>query len=155
MPCFNFQKKMILVTPKMTTWSCKSESWKKIIVGMQNGNTEPTSTPKAAHASDPLFLDFKIPNFREALTRERFKAGSFLSSRKWRSCLSMLSRAQPLLQDFDLEATAATAVVTLAKNGDVEDARSVMNLFNLTASFTYSIKHPQQRHVIVSLLCPI
>ena len=116
---------MVPVTPKCTVWSRKSEAGKKLIAGMQNGDTEPTSTPKVVRASDPLFLDHKLPTFRAALTRERANAGSFLSSRKQRSCLSMLANAQPLLQCFDLEATAATTVVTPAKNDDAEDTQSI------------------------------
>ena len=88
-----FSENMVLVIPKCTAWRCM-EVGKKFIAGMQNGDTEPTNVPKAVHASDPLFLDCNLPTFREASTRKRAKAGSFLSSRKQRSCLSMLARAQ-------------------------------------------------------------
>ena len=73
---------MVPVTPKFTTWSCKSEAGKKLIAGIANGDIEPTTAPKVVHGSDPLFLDYGLHAFRAALTRERAKAGSFLASRK-------------------------------------------------------------------------
>ena len=73
---------MVPVTPKCTTWSCKSEAGKKLIAGMQNDDIGPTIAPKVAHGSDPLFLDCALPAFRTALTKEKVKTGSFLSSRK-------------------------------------------------------------------------
>ena len=73
---------MVPVTPKHTTWSCKSEAGKKLIAVTQHGDIELTTTPKVAHGSDPLFLDCALPAFRTALTKEQAKTGSFLSSRK-------------------------------------------------------------------------
>ena len=73
---------MVPLTPKLTTWSCKSEAGKKLIAGIANGDIEPTTPPKVVHGSDPLCLDYGLHTFRAALTRERAKAGSFLTSCK-------------------------------------------------------------------------
>ena len=73
---------MVPVTPKLTTWSCKSEAGKKLVAGIANGDIEPTTTPKVVHGSDPSCLDCGLHAFRAALTRERAKTGSFLASRK-------------------------------------------------------------------------
>ena len=60
-----------------------------------------------------------------------------------------------VLQHFDSEATAATAVGTPAKNYDADDAQSVSTLYNLTTSFTDNINHLQQRCVSVPSFCSI
>ena len=73
---------MVPVTPKLTTWSCKSEAGKKLIAGIANGDIEPTTPPKVVHGSDPLCLDYGLHACRPALTRERAKARSFLTSHK-------------------------------------------------------------------------
>ena len=72
---------MVPVTPKFTAWSCKSEAGKKLIAGIANGDIEPTTPPKVVHGSDPSCLDCGLHAFWPALTRERAKAGSFLTSR--------------------------------------------------------------------------
>ena len=48
---------MVLATPKCTVWIYKSEAGKKLVAGVQNGDAEPTTAPKVARGSDPLFLD--------------------------------------------------------------------------------------------------
>ena len=64
------------------TWRSKSEAGKKIIADTQNGDTDYTSPPKVVHDSYELHLDCPTPNFLVALTRERAKAGYFLSNHK-------------------------------------------------------------------------
>ena len=65
----------------------------------------------------------------------------------------MCKHAQPhatVLSDFDLE---ATAVVTLPKQADADDAQSTSTLCDPSASFAVNINQLQQRHASVSLTC--
>ena len=67
---------------KYPKWNGKSDAAKKLTAQVANGDIEPTSPPKTVWMSDPVCMDFPLANFRAALTRERAKAGSFLTNRK-------------------------------------------------------------------------